>query len=120
MLSSIFVGYSVLKVMLLNISKLICCLMLSMVNNWLSSKKEALSGAVRWSGEVGTPGDEDPEKFGGVVRLVERVVVEGVVEFDTNPETRMSLNLEFLMMAMNLLSMVDFRLRLEVLMEVLL
>ena len=98
--------------MLLNISKLICCLMLSMVNNWLSSKKEALSGAVRWSGEVGTPGDEDPEKLGGVVRLVERVVVEGVVEFDTNPETRMSLNLEFLMLALNLLSMVDFRLRL--------
>ena len=94
--------------------------MLSMVNNWLSSKKEALSGAVRWSGEVGTPGDEDPGKLGGGVRVVERGVVEGVVEFDTGPETRMSLNLEFLMLALNLLSLVDFRLRLEVLMEVLL
>ena len=52
--------------------------------------------------------------------MVERVVVEGVVEFDTNPETRMSLNLEILILALNLLSLVDFRLRLEVLMEVLL
>ena len=120
MLSLIFVGSSVLKVMLLNISKLICCLMLSMVNNWLSSKKETLSGAVRWSGEVGTPGDEDPEKLGGGVRVLERGVVEGVVEFDTGPETRMSLNLEFLMLALNLLSIVDFRLRLEVLIGVLL
>ena len=37
MLSAIFVGYSVLKVKLLNMSKLICCTMLSIVNNWLSS-----------------------------------------------------------------------------------
>ena len=43
-----------------------------------------------------------------------------MVEFDTGPETRMSLNLEFLMLALNLLSMVDFRLWLEVLIGVLL
>ena len=77
MLFSIFVGSSVLKVMLLNISKLICCFTLSMVNNWLSSKKEALSGAVRWSGEVGTPGDEDPGKLGGGVRVGERGLLKG-------------------------------------------
>ena len=29
------------------------------------------------SGEVGTPGDEDPGKLGGVVRVVERGLLKG-------------------------------------------
>ena len=38
--------------------------------------------------------------------VVDRGVVEGLVEFDTKPETGMSLDFEFLILALNLLSMV--------------
>ena len=52
--------------------------------------------------------------------VVDRGFVEGLVEFDTNPGTRMTFDFEFLILALNLLSMVNFTLRLEVLMGVLL
>ena len=52
--------------------------------------------------------------------VVDRWVVEGLVEFDTNPETRVTFDFEFLILALIILSMVNFTLRLEVLMGVLL
>jgi len=71
---------------------------------------------------VGTPGDEDPEYVGEGVGMgvVERGVVDGLVELETKPETGINLDLEFLILALNLLSMVNLRLRLDVLMGVLL
>jgi len=46
-------------------------------------------------------------------------MVEGLVELETKPETGINLDLEFLILALNLLSMVNLRLRFEVLIGVL-
>ena len=67
----------------------------------------------------GTPGDGDPDQFGDGMGVVERGVVDGLVELETKPETGINFDLEFLMLALNLLSIVNLRLRLAVLMGVL-
>lgn len=66
---------------------------------------------------VGTPGDEEPEYVGEGVGMgvVERGVVDGLVLFETKLETGINFDFELLILALNLLSMVNLRLRFDVL-----
>jgi len=52
--------------------------------------------------------------------VVERGVVDGLVELETKPDTGINLDFECLILALNLLSMVNLRLRLDVFIGVLL
>jgi hypothetical protein len=52
--------------------------------------------------------------------VVDRGVVDGLVELDTKPDTGINLDFECLILALNLLSMVNLRLRLDVFIGVLL
>ena len=66
----------------------------------------------------GTPGEGDSDQFGDGVGVI-KGVVDGLAELETKPETGINFDCEFLMLALNFLSIVNLRLRLAVLMGVL-